>query len=227
MRDTLSDMIYNQLITNITSGVWPAGSKLPTEAELCAQYGASRTSVRQALAKLTALGLVESKRGSGTTVKNDSAAAASLSDIVPTIMFEAKEHLQVFEFHCALQNECVKLACNRYTEEQMERMEYCYKQMVTCHENHDPVSRTYYDMECHKVICEMTGNPMFVRALEIIYSQLKAVFEAIASDNDFRDSITFHRRLITALKDRNVLFASAIMEAHMQDTYTKFLNISK
>ena len=85
----------------------------------------------------------------------------------------------------------------------------------------------FHDLECHKTICEMSGNLMFVRATEIIYQRLEQCFFQICATFDYKESIVFHERLIAALKDRNPIFSSSVMEAHQWDTYQKFLNISK
>jgi GntR family transcriptional regulator len=52
----------------ISNGTWHAGEQLPSETELCAQYGVSRTVVRQALQDLTHEGLVKRRRGKGSFV---------------------------------------------------------------------------------------------------------------------------------------------------------------
>lgn len=102
----------------ISSGQWKAGSKIPTEHELAETFHASRNSIRQAMSQLKALGLIESKRGYGTVIKKQ-VAPLTLNDIIPSIMFEIEDNLQIFEFHKGIQIECVKLACLRYTDEPM------------------------------------------------------------------------------------------------------------
>ncbi|MEW6046678.1 MAG: phosphonate metabolism transcriptional regulator PhnF [Bacillota bacterium] len=52
----------------ITSGAWPPGSQLPSEAEICRTFGVSRTTVRQALAELFNEGLIRREKGRGTFV---------------------------------------------------------------------------------------------------------------------------------------------------------------
>jgi GntR family transcriptional regulator len=53
----------------ITSGRWRAGTRLPAEPELCEQYSLSRTTIRQALARLEQRGLIERRKGQGTFVQ--------------------------------------------------------------------------------------------------------------------------------------------------------------
>ena len=60
--------IVTQLLESITDGDYPVGSTLPTESELCTKFNASRFTVREALRWLSEHGIVERRRGAGTTV---------------------------------------------------------------------------------------------------------------------------------------------------------------
>ena len=64
--------LYHQLMQRIRAdidrGVYPVGSRIPTEHELENTYQVSRVTVRRALAELTAEGLLERKQGKGTFV---------------------------------------------------------------------------------------------------------------------------------------------------------------
>jgi GntR family transcriptional regulator len=57
------------LVNEIQSGRFPVGSTIPTEFELCEQFGASRSTVREAVKQLVQLGMVVRQAGVGTTVK--------------------------------------------------------------------------------------------------------------------------------------------------------------
>ena len=63
------------LLNEIESGKYPVGSQLPTDMELCEQFGVSRATAREALRRLVQLGLVVRQPRVGTTVKATSAAA--------------------------------------------------------------------------------------------------------------------------------------------------------
>lgn len=57
----------------ITSGRWPSGTRRPSEPEMCEHFGLSRTTVRQALARLEQRGLIERLEGQGTFVQRTEA----------------------------------------------------------------------------------------------------------------------------------------------------------
>src|SRR5574339_565823 len=69
-RKTLTEVAQQELRKAITEGVYRPGSQLPTEAELCAMLGVSRTVVREALRMLEDDGLVARRHGVGTFVRN-------------------------------------------------------------------------------------------------------------------------------------------------------------
>src|ERR1700749_2740842 len=66
--DPLYLQVVRALKDEIVSGVYPVGSQLPTEEELCERFSVSRYTVREALRRLREDGLVSSRQGAGTTV---------------------------------------------------------------------------------------------------------------------------------------------------------------
>ena len=58
--------MFDQLREQILSGGWKPGDKLPSENELAAQFGVSRVTVRNALQRLSGLGLLETRFGEGS-----------------------------------------------------------------------------------------------------------------------------------------------------------------
>lgn len=61
--------VCGAVVAMIRSGEVEVGALLPTEIELCAQFGVSRHTVREALRRVESMGLIERRRGSGTRVK--------------------------------------------------------------------------------------------------------------------------------------------------------------
>lgn len=77
-KSTLVAQIAERLRTELADERYPAGARLPTEAELSARFEASRPTVRAALRELEALGLVRTKHGVGTFVVEQPAVRAGL-----------------------------------------------------------------------------------------------------------------------------------------------------
>ncbi len=65
---TISSQVFDILSEKIVSGEWPKGYRLPGELEIANELGVSRASVRAALQKMQAYGMVETKAGDGTVV---------------------------------------------------------------------------------------------------------------------------------------------------------------
>jgi len=81
-------LMAQALMKDIAQGVYPVGSLLPTESDLCTQFGLSRHTVREAIRRLQERGLVTRKRGVGTAVKASKVearyvqSAAEMSDLM-------------------------------------------------------------------------------------------------------------------------------------------------
>jgi GntR family transcriptional repressor for pyruvate dehydrogenase complex len=68
----VTDAIYEKLMQKVSTSEWPSGYRLPSENELARLFAVSRNSVRSALQRLNTLGIIESRNGDGTFVRNSS-----------------------------------------------------------------------------------------------------------------------------------------------------------
>src|ERR1700712_1531236 len=112
--------IVDALGDRVRDGRLATGTKLPTEAEIMGEFGVSRTVVREALSKLQAAGLVQTRHGIGTFV-------AGVGDATPfRIGTEQMETLHdviaVLELRIGLETEAAGLAALRRTEQNLHGM---------------------------------------------------------------------------------------------------------
>lgn len=94
----LYNRIASTLRTEIALGTFPVGSWLPTEAELCARFGVSRHTVREALRRLGEIGLVVRRQGAGTrvvAVADRSAYVHTLHKLSEIFQYTRDTHLDV------------------------------------------------------------------------------------------------------------------------------------
>ncbi|MEU9130557.1 GntR family transcriptional regulator [Kitasatospora sp. NPDC048540] len=83
-RTALSDAVFDQIANRILDGTLPAGSSLPPERSLTETFGVNRQALREALQRLSQLGLVEIRHGESTRVR-DFRTSAGL-DLVPHLL---------------------------------------------------------------------------------------------------------------------------------------------
>lgn len=89
MPPTRTETVANDLSARIARGEFPPGGKLPSESELVAEYGYSRTTIRTALSRLAMVGLVTSHAGVGTLVRDDKRFSIDYSKLESRRGFEA------------------------------------------------------------------------------------------------------------------------------------------
>lgn len=114
-----AEQAYRHVLEFIESGQRVAGDRLPSEAELEAQLGLSRASVREALARLRAEGRVQSRRGSGSFLTEGRPVELVRLSTITSI----PELIEWHEFRLALESEVAALAAERATAEDVARMQ--------------------------------------------------------------------------------------------------------
>ncbi|MFD5565296.1 FadR/GntR family transcriptional regulator [Kitasatospora griseola] len=117
-RTPLSDQVIAQLRAQITSGEWPVGSRIPTEAELVDQLGVARNTIREAVRALAHNGLVDIRQGSGTYVL----ATSELAGVMHRRFADADQS-QVAELRATLETSAAGFAATRRTARDLELLD--------------------------------------------------------------------------------------------------------
>jgi len=159
----LVDALAGALKTRILAGELPAGSKLPSESGLAADYDVSRTVVREAVSRLRAAGLVDTMQGRGSYVlavtepdeANDRFPIRGWADLV---------HLM--ELRVAVESEAAGLAAERRTSAQLAVITRGLDgfSRVTGH----PERLVEADFAFHAAIADASGNPFLAGLLDAI-----------------------------------------------------------
>ena len=118
----LSDEVYNQIVSLISSGKLKPGDKIPSERDLAADLGISRQSIREAINRAEVMGLIEVRQGEGSFIL--SSINKSLKPPL-TIIIE-KEAERIFEFleiRKLIEGWCAEKAAIEATGEDLKNME--------------------------------------------------------------------------------------------------------
>lgn len=161
-KERLGDLLYGQILEQILSGALKEGDKLPSENEICRSSQVSRPTVREALMRLHADGLVTTRQGSGTFVlhrpPDQLTSLAKVSDVAGL--------LRCIEVRMALEGQAAALAAQRRTSAQVDRIFATLSALRTAFANGAVPARTDFDF--HLAVADASGNPLFVEVLEML-----------------------------------------------------------
>jgi GntR family transcriptional regulator, transcriptional repressor for pyruvate dehydrogenase complex len=116
-RRSLAETAVDSITARIRNGIYRPGEKLPTEPQFMADLGVSRTVVREAVSRLQAAGLVETKHGIGTFVLEVPANPLDIGNVVTV-----RDVLAMLELRISLETEAAALAALRRQETHLEEM---------------------------------------------------------------------------------------------------------
>lgn len=154
-RRSLAETVVAELVSKIRAGVHRPGDRLPTEPALMADLGVSRTVVREAMSRLQAAGLVETRHGIGTFVLATEPSTTLDMGTVVTI----RDVMAMLELRISLETEAAALAALRRDETHLATM----KRAIDTFEREVEAGRdgVAADFEFHLQIAQATGNRYF------------------------------------------------------------------
>ncbi|MCD7908075.1 MAG: FadR family transcriptional regulator [Clostridium sp.] len=217
-KNNLVDEAYNQLLQMIASGEWVEGSKLPSESQLCETLGVSRNTVRVALSKLNALGLIESRQGFGYSVRNLN-IGIYLNSMLPTMLLHSRDLESITEFRIGVESEAAAVAAQRATEEDLERMRIACER-AEAHMG-DPDMFAKYDMEFHRAVAQASKNELFIKAAEMLESMYTVWLMGLLRTHGMEKSHIFHYNIYLSILNRKPDDAKRYMTEHMEDVLRK------
>jgi GntR family transcriptional regulator, transcriptional repressor for pyruvate dehydrogenase complex len=155
---SLAHDVVDSLAGRIREGTLTSGEKLPTEAAIMEEFGVSRTVVREAISRLQAAGLVETRHGVGTFVVG--LGEGSAFRISPEQLGTLQDVIAVLELRIAVETECAALAAGRRTAENIDALRHALKSFISAvEEGRDAVGP---DFQFHLEIARASQNHHFV-----------------------------------------------------------------
>ena len=215
--------VMNALADHIDRAGMQPGDKLPTERELSLALGVGRSTVREVIRQLQALGIAESRVGSGTFLIRTISPGTVHMSLSLDMSHLRGALLQTLEVRRGLEVEASAVAALRHAPEDVPAMEAALLEMERVHIDKGTAGRE--DLAFHLTIYDSTHNPLFSRLIEQMREAFESFFEQPFDRPDFaRRSFPFHRELFEAIVARDVARARektysilAIVEEDIKD----------
>jgi GntR family transcriptional repressor for pyruvate dehydrogenase complex len=211
-RPNLPATIANRLRAQIVSGELPPGSQLPGHRDLAAAHAVSVGSMREAISMLISDGLIETQAGRGTFVAASSPRAGRPRAGAPLLRQEVEE---LTEARRVIEVQLAALAAERATPAQVAALQRATERMEAAAAN--PYEYPEADVDFHLALAEAAGNRYLLQAMVDIRALLRHDMElgaeaAIRRFGDLRPSVESHRRLLTAIADKDPARAAEVAD---------------
>ena len=168
----ISDVIMGQLEEMVLEGTLKPGQKLPPERELAKQFEVSRPSLREAVQKLSAKGILVSRQGGGTYVSEELGGAFS-DPLLELFRTHPEAQYDLLEFRHALEGVSAYYAALRSTPADKENIRARYNDLQKYHDRKEFDKEVYADVDFHLAIAESTHNMVLLHMMRALFSLLR------------------------------------------------------
>ncbi|MFE1950959.1 MULTISPECIES: FadR/GntR family transcriptional regulator [Streptomyces] len=213
-RGTVTERAIEQLKAMIGSGSLEPGQRLPTERDLAAQLGISRSSMREAIRALTVLGVLEARHGSGIYVTQLEAGDLLETFGVVADLSRGPQLVELLEVRRILESTATALAAARISRAQLAEVE---EHLAAMDATDDPEEILSHDLAFHRAIVAAAGNETMAAILEGLSSRTfrARVWRGYQEEGAFERTRREHARIHAALAAHDPESARAAAAAHV------------
>ncbi|WP_276318554.1 FadR/GntR family transcriptional regulator [Gudongella oleilytica] len=212
--------MYQRYMTLVTSGELKVGDKLPAERVLTERFGVSRATIREAISALEIMGLVEVKSGLGTFV-------AECKDTAEDEFYELTENdgispTEIFEARIIIEPQLAKLASQRATQEDLDRLKDVVEETEVLSENQIEEFEVL-DEQFHSIIANAAYNDVLLKFAQNInklrgsklWGNMK--YKSLQKEGRITRYKVEHKAIYLALVNRDFNEVESLTKKHLID----------
>ena len=210
-----ADAVVNYLKKEIEDGHIKPGEKLPSERLLQQELAVSRFTLREALARLSALGIIKTMHGKGTIVSREIKSSTLADVFIPLFANQCiKDVVDFFEARLLIESEAAVLSARRRSDEDLKRFETILAQSKLALD--DPVRYGELDFLFHMQIAASSGNVFIQSMMGCLNEYTRKYMQVVANaDINRQVSILAHEEIYQYIKNRDTNEAGVVTRRHL------------
>lgn len=219
-----SEKAYKYIEKKIIEKEWVPGMKISSENQMAKDLGISRVSVREAMEKLVALNVLIKKRGGGTFV-NDLSPSMYLNGLLPMILIDSDNLLDILAFRQIIETDSAKLCALNCNDDIIIELEKNYENM----KRYKDESEQFYisDFNFHNTIAKGTNNSMIIKISVILTDLLKHHQKDLNVHLGSESGIKDHGKILDAIRSKDPELAELYMRRHLNRTINEIKELNK
>lgn len=225
-KKSLSDEVVAKIKSMIVSGDFKEGDHIPSERELCEQFGVSRASVREGLKILSLQGLI-SRTNAGTVITINFASILE-ETLALKILLNNYSYEDVMEARMFLERAMVSLAASRIETQDISIMSQKIELMIKAEREGDSEKYVLADIAFHQQIAKASKSHVLVSLYNAIITLVFRAQKSVKEDSSvMKESLKFHEKILEALKNKNAEQAENEMQMHLTDVKKRLSHLVK
>ena len=197
------EKVIHQLTAAISSGRFKLGERLPSEFELMEELNVSRNSLREAMKILSALGVVEIRRGDGTFICSQIKPSV-LDSYVYSMMLESSSTEEIVELRQTLDEDVLVLAMRKCTQANIDCLTDYIKQMRYYFSQGELSKAAKADYDFHLYLAGCAHNAFLMRIIQGVYALFEGSIEKnIRTEELFARADQHHQDIVDCLKSKD------------------------
>lgn len=215
-KTSTADAVFQILHDRIVSGDLKPGDKLPSQSDLAVQLSVSRNTVREAIHKLSAMGLLAGKPGVGTTVQV-STPARYVGSLSAHLLLDSATVREFLETRLFMETASVRLAVLRASADDIAALRDLIEKQKAASDEGNVDQFNDLDAEFHVKLAKFGKNEVLVKVLETVRDMLHRFISEV---NTLPDAITkaiqYHTKITDFIADRDIVGAEKTMVKHLR-----------
>jgi DNA-binding FadR family transcriptional regulator len=210
---TNANLLADRIRERIHAEQFRDGDLFMTEAQLAKEFGVSRNSTREAVSRLTALGILEGRKRKGLIVRRP-CPIDLLSQSVPMLARSEEDVSELANLRYVVEIGAIELAVANATEEQIHQLDQLARQYelavrsgAGCEREHEA------DLALHGLVLQMTGSRLVAGMQDVLAQFFKTAYKDNVYPAD-EASIWQHHELVAAIRARDLERARSILRSH-------------
>lgn len=222
---TVVESIVEQIVRQIQAGRLKPGDKLPSERQLIEMLGVGRSSIREALQGLAAIGVVESRAGQGSFIsQNVHLLMPDIENPALPASLQREMRMKLVEARRMVEIDIVSFAALRATDENIAQLREIFERYQDAIKSRSFAQAAKNNYEFHMALAQMAQNPFVAPMIDhllrtVPFSLRESEFMLLADitvDEIVETEVQLHQRILDAVVTHNSEAAQEAMLAHMR-----------
>jgi GntR family transcriptional repressor for pyruvate dehydrogenase complex len=198
-RTSTSEAIVEHLLTQIRKGEYGPGDWLPSERQLQEQLGVGRLALREALARLSALGIIQVSHGKGAQLQEQVDEAVLINALIPSFAGRSSKGLQdLVETRSLIEGELAAKAALKRTDEDIERLRRILDDPGTALTSDEALAEMDFSFHCE--VARIADNEFLTVMMKVFADHVRSfLLNYVRAYQDAESIIKRHRPILEAI----------------------------